>query len=243
MHPVRVGVVAVDLVDGDDDRHLGRLGVVDRLDGLGHDAVVGGDDQHDDVGGLGAAGPHGGERLVAGGVDEGDRLAVLLDLVGADVLGDAAGLAGDDVGVADAVEQQRLAVVDVAHDGDDRRARRAAASSSSSSSSSNSCLELDLLLLAGVDEPDLGADLGREQLDLSSVRLAEVHRDHVDVDRRGGLRERRRRLQGERLPVVLGRVRVDVRAPAVGHRPRGCRSGRRRSAARCGCRSRGAGRS
>ena len=60
-----IGVVAVDLVDGDDDRHLGRLGVVDRLDGLGHHAVVGGDDEHDDVGDLGAAGAHLGERLVA----------------------------------------------------------------------------------------------------------------------------------------------------------------------------------
>ena len=56
--PLRVGVVLVDLVDGHDDRHLGRLGVVDRLDRLGHHAVVGGDDEHDDVGGLGAAGPH-----------------------------------------------------------------------------------------------------------------------------------------------------------------------------------------
>ena len=51
-------------------------------------------------------------------------LAVLDDLVRADVLGDAAGLAGDHVGVADLVEQLGLAVVDVAHDGDDRGARR-----------------------------------------------------------------------------------------------------------------------
>ena len=36
------------------------------------------------------------------------------------MLGDAAGLARDHVGVADAVEQLGLAVVDVAHDGDDR---------------------------------------------------------------------------------------------------------------------------
>ena len=93
-----------------------------RLDGLRHHAVVGRHHQDDDVGDLGAAGPHGGERLVARRVDERDLPAVLLDLVGADVLGDAAGLAGDDVGLADAVEQQRLAVVDVAHDGDDRRA-------------------------------------------------------------------------------------------------------------------------
>src|SRR3712207_1007442 len=79
----------------------------------------------DDVGHLRAAGTHRGERLVTRGVDEGDRpvLAVELrdDLVGADVLGDAAGLARHHVGVADGVEQLRLPVVDVAHDGDDRR--------------------------------------------------------------------------------------------------------------------------
>ena len=39
------------------------------------------------------------------------------------MLRDAAGLARDDVGLADRVEQRRLAVVDVAHDGDDRRTR------------------------------------------------------------------------------------------------------------------------
>ena len=69
-----------------------------------------------------AAGAHGGERLVARRVEEGDRLAVVVDLVGADVLRDAAGLARGDLGLADRVQQRRLAVVDVAHDGDDRRA-------------------------------------------------------------------------------------------------------------------------
>ena len=54
------------------------------------------------------------------------------DVVGADVLRDAAGLAGDDVRLADVVEERRLAVVDVAHDRDDR----AAASDESSSRSS-----------------------------------------------------------------------------------------------------------
>ena len=121
-HAGRVRALLVDLVDRDDDRHLGRLGVVDRLVGLRLHAVVGGDDDHRDVGDLRAAGAHGGERLVARGVEEGDRLAVVVDLVGADVLGDAAGLARDDLGLADRVEQRRLAVVDVAHDRDDRRA-------------------------------------------------------------------------------------------------------------------------
>ena len=72
----------------------------------------------------------------------------LLDLVGADVLGDAAGLAGDDVGLADRVEQRRLAVVDVAHDGDDRRprhevARRRRRRSNRPSSTSDSATRRD----------------------------------------------------------------------------------------------------
>ena len=91
--------------------------------GLRHHAVVGRHDEHGDVGDLRAAGAHRGERLVARGVDERDVAVAHVRLVRADVLGDAAELAGDDVGLADRVEQLRLAVVDVAHDGDDRRPR------------------------------------------------------------------------------------------------------------------------
>ena len=123
-HAIGIGVRLVDLVDGHDHRHAGGLGVVDGLHRLRHDAVVGGHHQHHDVGHLGAARAHGGERLVARRVDERDLLAVgRRHLVGADVLRDAAGLAGHHVGLADGVEQRRLAVVDVAHDGDDGRAR------------------------------------------------------------------------------------------------------------------------
>src|SRR6266536_1781437 len=125
-HLVRVGLGLVDLVHRHHDRHLGRLGVVERLDRLRHDAVVGGDHQHDDVGHLGTTGTHGGERLVTRGVDERQRPigAVVLDLhlVGTDVLGDATGLALDHVRVADRVEQLGLTVVDVTHDGHHRRA-------------------------------------------------------------------------------------------------------------------------
>ena len=121
----RVGALLVDLVDRHHDRHVGRLRVVDGLHRLRHDAVVGRDHQDRDVGGLRATGTHGGERLVARGVDKGDRplAAVVLDghLVGADVLGDATGLALTHAGVTDGVQQSGLAVVDVTHDGDDRR--------------------------------------------------------------------------------------------------------------------------
>ena len=94
-HAVGIGARLVDLVDGHDHRHAGGLGVIDGLHRLRHDAVVGGDHQHHDVGHLGAARAHGGERLVARRIDERDLLAVgRRHLIGADVLRDAAGLAG-----------------------------------------------------------------------------------------------------------------------------------------------------
>ena len=111
----------VDLVDGDDDRHAGRLRVLDRFLGLRHDAVVRRDDQDDDVGHLGAASAHRRESGVARRVEEGHHAARRLDVIGADVLRDAARLARGDLGAADVVEQRRLAVVDVTHDRDDRR--------------------------------------------------------------------------------------------------------------------------
>ncbi len=138
--------------------------MVDRLARLRHDAVVGRDDEHDDVGDLGAAGAHQRERLVAGRVEEDHAAAVAdVDVVRADVLRDAAGLALGDARLADRVEQRGLAVVDVAHDGDDGRAR------------------LDVLgpgvlglgrdeLLLEAAHLDLGAELARDVLARSRCR-------------------------------------------------------------------------
>ena len=124
---LRVGVRLVDLVHGHHDRHVRRLGVVERLDGLRHHAVVRGDHEHGDVRDLCTTGTHRGERLVTRGVDERDEpfLTVHLggDLVRTDVLGDAAGLTLDHLGVTDRVQQAGLTVVHVTHDGDHRRAR------------------------------------------------------------------------------------------------------------------------
>ena len=123
-HPRRISVGFVDLVDGHDDRGARRLGVLDGLDRLGHDAVIGRHHQDDDVGDIGAAGAHGREGRVARRVQEGHPVAVLQPhLIGADMLGDAAMFARGDVGRAQGVQQRGLAVVDVAHDRDDRRAQ------------------------------------------------------------------------------------------------------------------------
>ncbi len=120
---VGIGIGAVDLVHRHDDRHAGGAGVIDRFDRLRLHAFGGGDDQHDHIGHVRSAGAHGGERLVAGRVDEGDALFAELDHPGGGVLGDSAGFAGGDVGVANLVEQRCLAVVDVAQNRHHRRAR------------------------------------------------------------------------------------------------------------------------
>ena len=121
LDPVGGGVGLVDLVDGHDDGHAGRARVVDGLHGLFHDAVVGGHDEDDDVRHLGAAGAHGRKGLVSRRVQKDDVAVLDVDVVGADGLRDAAGLAVDDVGLADGIQQRRLAVVDVAHDGHNGR--------------------------------------------------------------------------------------------------------------------------
>src|SRR3954454_19986917 len=176
-HAVGLRALLVDLVDRHEDRHLGRLRVVHGLAGLRAHAVVGGDHDDRDVRRLGAAGAHGGERLVARRVQARDRLVVLVDLVGADVRRDAAGLARGHVGLPDGVQQRGLAVVDVAHDRDDRRAR--------------------LQILVGVRELGLGVRvLGRrDDLDL----LVEIVGQHLDGVVRERLRERGHLAQAHQL--------------------------------------------
>ena len=111
-----VGLGFIHFVDGHDNGDACRLGVVNGLNRLGHNAVVRGHHQNGDVRDHGAAGAHGGEGLVTRGIQEGDGLAVYHHLVSADVLGNAAGLAAGHMGVADVVQQTGLAVVNVTHD-------------------------------------------------------------------------------------------------------------------------------
>ena len=117
---IDVGPRQIDFVNGDHDGDFGGLGVLESFEGLRFDAVIGRHDENDNVRHGGATGAHGGEGLVAGGVEERDALVAAFHGVGPDVLGDASGLASGDLGAADGIKQGRFAVVDVAHKGDDR---------------------------------------------------------------------------------------------------------------------------
>ena len=109
----------VHLVEGHHNGHLGGFGVVDRLNGLRHDAVISGDHQHHDIGHLCPAGAHGSEGFVTRRIQECDGEPVAAQVVRAHVLGDAAGLAFGHAAVANGIQQAGLAVVYMSEEGDD----------------------------------------------------------------------------------------------------------------------------
>ncbi len=111
----------IDLVDGDDDRHLRRACVVDRLDGLRHHSIIGRDNQHHDIRDLRAAGTHTRERFVTRRIDENDLLPVVIDVICADMLRNPARFLVGNMRQTDRVEKRRLAMVDMTHDRDHRR--------------------------------------------------------------------------------------------------------------------------
>ena len=121
LDPVRIGVRLIHLVDGNDDRDIGSPGMVNGFLGLRHDTVIGSDDDDRDIGNTGTAGPHGGKRFVTRCIQKCDPPPVDGNLVRTDMLGNTAGFAAGYLGGPDGVKQGCLAVVNVTHDGNDRR--------------------------------------------------------------------------------------------------------------------------
>jgi hypothetical protein len=120
---IRLGEIA--FIHRDHDRAARRLRVLDRFHRLRHHALGGRHDEHDEVRHGRAPGAHRRKGGMPGCVDEGQAMIARLDLIGAHVLGDPAGLRVDDLDLrlADCIEQRGLAVVDMAHHGDHRRTR------------------------------------------------------------------------------------------------------------------------
>ncbi len=124
LHLVDVRRRQIDFVNCHHDFDVRRgLGVIDRLDRLRHDTIVCRHNQDDNVGDVRTACAHRGKRGVTGRVDERDVLSFVINRVSTDVLSDSAGLARCDSRFTDRIHQRRFAVIDVAHESDDRCAR------------------------------------------------------------------------------------------------------------------------
>ena len=93
-----------------------------RLFRLRHDPIIGSHHQHHNICALRATCAHGGEGRMTGCIQKGDRAAFQLDLISADMLGDATRFAFGHVGMADRIQQGGLTMIDVTQNGHDRRA-------------------------------------------------------------------------------------------------------------------------
>ena len=100
----RVGIFPVDLIDCNDDWNTGRARMLDRFLRLWHDAIVGSNDENDDIGDLCTTGPHTGKRSMARRIEKRHRSPVRIHMVRADMLRNAASLAGSNLRAANVIE-------------------------------------------------------------------------------------------------------------------------------------------
>ena len=177
-HFLRIGFGLVTFGDRDDHRHARCLGMVDRFDRLRLDAVIGGHDQHDDVGDVRAALAHVDKGFVARRVEERDLCPVLhRHLIGADMLGDPARFTAHDIGPAQGIEQRGLAMIDMAHDRDDRGPRH------------ERVFGIDVVCHIDVDiafghARDIVAEVGDEQLCRILIDAVTHRRGHAHLEQR-----------------------------------------------------------
>ena len=95
--------------------------MVDRFNCLGHNAVVCCYDQNGNVCTLCASGTHGCKRLMARRIQKCDLLTTCIYGISADMLGDATCFTGRYMSLADGVQQGGFAMIDMAHNRNNRR--------------------------------------------------------------------------------------------------------------------------
>ena len=90
---------------------------------LWHDAVIRRHHEHHNVGDIRTPRPHLGKRGVTRGVNERDRVTIVLNAVSTNVLRDATRLTSGDPRLAQRIQKRCLAMVNVTHESDDRSAQ------------------------------------------------------------------------------------------------------------------------
>ena len=122
LHAFNICAWLINLVDGYNDLYLCRLGMADGLYGLRHHAIVCSHHKNGDICGVRPAHTHCCKRFMPWRIKEGDLLSIAFYHVSADMLGDAACLLVNHMGIADGIQQGSLPVVYMAHYTDNRRA-------------------------------------------------------------------------------------------------------------------------
>ena len=115
----------INLINGNNHFRVGRLRMINGLNGLRFNAVIRSYNQYGNIRRLGTAHTHRREGLMSRRIEEGNRsrLSVYFDgnLISTDRLGDSAMLFTGYIGISDRIQDGRLTVVNVSHYSHNRR--------------------------------------------------------------------------------------------------------------------------
>ena len=95
--------------------------MIERFDSLGHNAVIGCNNQYDDIGNLGSARTHHRKGFVTGRIKEGNISLGSRHHIGADMLRNTAEFMGSNISAANSVQRLGLTVVNMSHNSNNRR--------------------------------------------------------------------------------------------------------------------------
>ena len=117
----RVGAWLINLVNSYHNRNLCRLRMVDSFHSLRHNAIISRYNDDRNIGNLRTAGSHSGKRFVARGIQEGNLLVLIANLISTDSLSNSARFMKGYIGRTQCIQQCGLTMVYMAHDGNYRR--------------------------------------------------------------------------------------------------------------------------
>ena len=123
LDPVGISGVLIHFVYSNYYRNACCLCMVDRLDRLRHDTVVGSNNEDSDISDIRTSCSHRGERLVSRSIQKRYLLALVGHLISTDMLSDTACLTVGDMSVSYLVKYRGLTVVNVTHNNDNRASR------------------------------------------------------------------------------------------------------------------------
>src|SRR6056297_662335 len=110
-----VGIVLVNLINGNNNWYVGCLGMINSLYGLIHDTIISCNYKDNNISYLGPSGTHFCKGFMSGGIQVDNRMAVKIDMIGSDMLCNPSGFTIDNVRFANAVQQRGLTMVNMAH--------------------------------------------------------------------------------------------------------------------------------
>ena len=122
---LRIGTILIDFVDSEDHGYTRRLCVADGFLGLRHHRIISSNNDHSKIRNLGTTGTHRSEGFVTWRIEECDGLTTgKVNVISTNMLCDTSGLTGNHIGITDIVEQRCFTMVNVTHDGNNRRSWR-----------------------------------------------------------------------------------------------------------------------